>query len=93
MGKHAKPFNAVADRLLAWLTLALAYLQVVRNVSTGRHAWKPLPEVDTGATEEFAAVLHDWNRDPITVRFGPVWPSVDPDRASETARSAPVVTP
>lgn len=84
MAAHAKaPYRSVIDPMCVFLTLLLAYLRVVRNVTAGRHAWKPLPEVDMGATVEFAAVLHGWNADPPTVKFRPVWPVVDSDATVE----------
>jgi hypothetical protein len=84
MAQHAKtPYRSVIDPMCVFLTLLLAYLRVIRNVRSGKHAWKPLPEIDSGATVEFAAVLHGWNADPPTERFGPVWPVTDEDATEE----------
>lgn len=84
MGRHAKSFNVITDALAVVVTLLLAYLRVVRNVSAGRHAWKPLPEIDTGATVQFAAVLHGWNADPKTVRFEALlWPPTSGDLSDD----------
>lgn len=82
MGRHAKSFNVITDALAVLATLLLAYLRVVRNVSAGRHAWRPLPEI--GATPEWGDEMHGWNADPPTKRLPPVWPVVDPDQTAAT---------
>jgi len=86
MGRHAKSFNVIIDTAIAYLTLVIAFLSVSWRVSTGKHAWQPLPEVDSGATVEFAAVLAGWNEDPPTVQFPAIaWPTEDPDLVAVTA--------
>jgi hypothetical protein len=82
MGRHAKSFNVITDALAVVVTLLLAYLRVVRNVSAGKHAWRPLPEV--GATPGWGDEMRSWHTDPPTVQFGPVWPVEDQDRQEVT---------
>ena len=82
MGVHAKKFNVVVDTMLAYLTLLAAFVTVSWRVSTGKHAWRPLPEV--GATPAWGDEMHGWNADPPTVEFAPVsWPTVDSDVSPE----------